>query len=72
MVITITVNFHERRYTEYNRKSYHIIQRVINVVVSLPIQLGPGVFINLSERPKLLWLYKNIVKTLLITLQIFN
>jgi hypothetical protein len=62
MVIIITVNFHERRYTEYNRKSYHIIQHVINVVVSLPIQIGPGLFINISERPKLLWLYKNTWK----------
>jgi hypothetical protein len=72
MVITITVNFPERRYMEYNRKSYPINQYVINLGVSLPIKISLGVFINLSERPKLLWLYKYTVNTLNLTLQIVN
>jgi hypothetical protein len=72
MVITITVNYPERRYMDYNRNPYPIYQYVINMVVSLSIKINLGVFINLSERPKHLWLQKNTVNNLILTLKIVN
>jgi hypothetical protein len=71
-LITITVNFLDRRYMENNRKPYPIYQYIISLVVSLPTKICPGVFINLYERPNLICLYKNTVSTFLISLNIFN
>jgi hypothetical protein len=49
-VFSITVSFPERSYIEYTRMPSHIYQYVINLVVSIPIRIGPGMFINVLVR----------------------
>jgi len=48
LVISILVSASETIYIEYSRMPSHFYQHVINVVVSLPIRVGPGVFMNVS------------------------
>jgi hypothetical protein len=43
-VVNITLNSPERSYIEYTGMPSAICQYVINLVVSLPIRRGPGVF----------------------------
>ena len=49
IVISIIVCYPERSHIEYTRMS-SIYQYVINLVVTLPIRRGPGVFMNVSVR----------------------
>jgi hypothetical protein len=46
-VISIRVSFSERPYFEYTRMPSPIYQHMINLVVLVPIRIGPGIFINI-------------------------
>jgi len=47
-VISKTVSSPERLHIEYTCRPFPIYQYVTNLVVSLPIRRGPGVFMNVS------------------------
>ena len=49
-VISITVNSPEISYIAYTRMLFPFYQYVVYLVVSLPIRIGPGVFIKVSVR----------------------
>jgi len=49
-VIGVKVRFTEKSNIEYTRTPSPNYQYVINLVVSLPIRIGPGMLMNVSVR----------------------